>query len=130
MAKQPNIVYLTYEHTKASALRLFGDSSLSCPFTEAMAAKGVAFTKTYSTNPICTPSRTSVFTGVHPLVHQVTCHQHRAPYNLAQLSELLQQGGYYTAVAGHYEPERNLSRGWHEQVNFREAGPLRDRRAP
>ncbi|MBT4820556.1 MAG: sulfatase-like hydrolase/transferase [Lentisphaerae bacterium] len=33
-------------------------------------------------------------------------------------------GGYYTAVAGHYEPERNLSRGWHEQVPMHRRGPL------
>jgi arylsulfatase A-like enzyme len=63
-----------------------------------------------------------VFTGVHPLVHQVTCHQNRAPYNLPQLSELFQDSGYYTATVGHYEHDRGLTRGWHEQVSFQESG--------
>jgi arylsulfatase A-like enzyme len=65
-----------------------------------------------------------VHTGVYPLVHQVTCHQNRAPWNLPQLAELLQQRGYYTAVTGHYEDDRNLSRGWHEQSSFLERGKL------
>ena len=91
-----------------------------------MAAAGVTFTQAYSTNPICTPSRASVFTGVHPLVHQVTCHQNRAPHNLPQLSEILAENGYYTAVVGHYEYARDLNRGWHQQVYWRLEGHIRD----
>ena len=80
--RPPNIAYLMLEHTKASALGLLGSSPLRCPFIERMAAEGITFLDAYSTNPICTPSRTSVFTGVHPAVHQVTCHQNRARFRL------------------------------------------------
>ena len=65
-----------------------------------------------------------MMTGVYPLVHQVTCHQNSVPWNLVHMPELLQQAGYYTAVAGHYEPNRNLCRGWHEQIEYRDPGPL------
>ncbi len=58
-------------------------------------------------------------------VPQVTCHQNRAPWNLPQLSKMLSQNGYYTAIAGHYESNRNLTRGWHEAVSSDESGPLR-----
>lgn len=122
----PNIVYLMFDQAKASAMSFMGNSEISMPFCDRLAAKGWVFDEAYSAAPICTPSRASVHTGMFPQVHQVTCHQNRAPYNLPQLAELLQQAGYYTAAAGHYEPERNLCRGWHEQSPMHERGPLFD----
>ncbi len=121
---QPNIVYIMFDQAKASAMGYLGNEHVSTPFTDSLADRGWSFSQAYSASPICTPSRASVHTGVHPLVHQVTCHQNRAPANLPQLAELLTADGYYTGVAGHYEPERNLCRGWHEQVPMHERGPL------
>ena len=106
MSDRPNIVYLMTDQQKASACSVYGNRHVPCSFQERMAESGLAFTDAYAPSPICTPSRTSVFTGVHPLVHQVTCHQNRAPHNLPQLSELLMQHGYYTMVTGHYEQKR------------------------
>ena len=126
MNSQPNILYIMADQLKASATSIDGNDVVPCTFLEEMAAQGVAFSDAYSASSICTPSRTSVFTGVHPLVHQVTCHQNRAPHNLPQLSEILQDGGYYTAVIGHYEWARNLTRGWHEQMSYMQPGPLRE----
>lgn len=121
---RPNIVYLMFDQAKASAMGFLGNGHVATPFADSLARRGWCFGQAYSASSICTPSRASVHTGVHPLVHQVTCHQNRAPYNLPQLAELMASGGYYTAVAGHYEPERNLGRGWHEQVPMHERGPL------
>lgn len=122
--KKPNIVYMMFDQAKASAMSFLGNEHLQMPFCEHMADIGWVFENTFSASSICTPSRTSVHTGMYPSVHQVTCHQNRAPYNLPQLAELIQASGYYTAAAGHYEPERNLSRGWHEQAPMHERGPL------
>jgi len=121
---KPNIVYIMFDQAKASAMSFMGGKHDTTPFCKRLANEGWVFDEAYSAAPICTPSRASVHTGTFPQVHQVTCHQNRAPYNLPQLAELLQAGGYYTAAAGHYEPERNLSRGWHEQSPMHERGPL------
>jgi len=122
--ERPNIVYMMFDQAKASAMSFLGNTHLTMPFCERMAKLGWVFEQSYAASSICTPSRTSVHTGLYPSVHQVTCHQNRAPYNVPQLAELIQASGYYTAAAGHYEPERNLSRGWHEQSPMHERGPL------
>jgi arylsulfatase A-like enzyme len=114
------------DQLKASATSIHGNHAVPCAFLDEMTAEGVTFSDAYAASSICTPSRTSVFTGVHPLVHQVTCHQNRAPHNLPQLSEILQDTGYYTGVIGHYEWKRNLTRGWHEQISFMQPGPLHE----
>jgi arylsulfatase len=121
---QPNIVYVMFDQAKASAMSFMGNTDISLPTCDMLAERGWVFDQAYSAAPICTPSRASVHTGMFPQVHGVTCHQNRAPHNLPQLAEILQSGGYYTAAAGHYEPERNLCRGWHEQSPMHERGPL------
>ena len=121
---RPNIIYLMWDQARASALRIGGNRHMPAGLADELASRGITFTQAYSASSICTPSRTTVFTGVHPLVHQVTCHQNRAPYNLPQLSELLQKAGYFTAAFGHYEVDRNLTRGWHEQARHDETGDL------
>ncbi|NKB51110.1 MAG: sulfatase-like hydrolase/transferase [Rhizobiaceae bacterium] len=120
----PNIVYLMFDQAKTAAMSFMGNRDISLPFCDSLAEQGWVFDEAYAAAPICTPSRASVHTGMFPQVHQVTCHQNRAPHNLPQLAELLQAEGYYTAAAGHYEPERNLHRGWHEHSPMHERGPL------
>lgn len=124
--KRPNILYMMMDQQKASAASFLGNRLVPSLFMDSMAERGISFSQAYAPSSICTPSRTSVFTGVHPLVHQVTCHQNRAPYNLPQLSEILKDAGYYTGVIGHYEENRNLSRGWHEQVPMKEPGLIQE----
>ncbi|MDW7657464.1 MAG: sulfatase-like hydrolase/transferase [Bacillota bacterium] len=122
---RPNILFIMTDQQKASAAGgVYGSPIVQTPLLDRLAADGITFTQAYANSPICTPSRATMMTGVHPLVHQVTCHQNRMPHNLVQMPELLQQQGYYTAVCGHYERTRNLTRGWHEQVDFNEPGPL------
>ena len=120
----PNIVYLMFDQAKASAMSFMGNNEIDMPFCDMLAQSGWVFDHAYAPAPICTPSRASVHTGLYPQVHGATCHQNRAPSNIPQLAELMQAGGYYTAAAGHYEPERNLCRGWHEQSPMHERGPL------
>ncbi len=124
MNTRPNFLYLMTDQQKYSTLGVEIGKEKVSPFYDWGAKQGICFNQAFSPSPICTPSRTSVMTGVHPLVHGVTCHQNRAPFNLKQLPEFLSENGYYTAVCGHYERARNLTRGWHEQICVNEPGEL------
>ena len=126
MPDRPNIVLMMSDQQKASATSVYGNPHVPTPFMADMAREGIAFDDAYAASPISTPSRASMMTGVHPLVHQVTCHQNRAPYNLPQLAELLARAGYYNVAAGHYESTRNLSRGWHDHVSTDDRGPIHE----
>ena len=124
MKQRPNVVLLMTDQQKASATSVYGNPFVPCPFIDKMADRGLIFLDAYAPSSVCTPSRASMMTGVHPLVHQVTCHQNRAPYNLDQLPEILARNGYYTAVVGHYEYDRDLARGWHHQTHMWTRGPI------
>jgi len=98
---------------------VYGNDLTECPTTRQLASEGIAFRDAYVVSTICTPSRTSVMTGVHPLVHGVHCWQNKAPWNLPQLPELFAADGYYTAPAGHYEMGRGIGRGWVAGISSR-----------
>ena len=122
--KKPNILYIMSDQQKFSTLGLkIGETEVT-PFHNWAESEGISFNSAYSNSAICTPSRATVMTGVHPLVHGVTCHQNRAPFNLKQMPEILMENGYYTAASGHYERNRNLCRGYYEQVSHDEPGIL------
>lgn len=91
-----------------------------------MAREGLMFRDAYSVSAVCTPSRASLMTGVHPMVHQTTCVQNSLPWNLPQMAELFQRAGYFTAACGHHEMRRGLGRGWHEQIDQNAAGRYHD----
>lgn len=126
MTCRPNILLLMTDQQKASAMGAYGNPCVPSPFQDRLAREGIVFRDAYAVSPVCTPSRASLMTGVHSLVHQATCVQNCVPWNLPQLPELLQRAGYYTAACGHHEPRRGLGRGWHEQVDQNAAGPLHD----
>lgn len=116
--RPPHIIYLMADQLKASAMSLYGNRYSLTPTFERIAAQGVTFDNAHVQSPICTPSRASVMTGTYPLVHRVLCHQNHAPRNLPQLAELLAEQGYHCMVAGHYEAERSLTRGWHRALDW------------
>jgi len=125
MSHKPNIVYMMFDQLKASATGIAGAPNARTGFLDQMAGQGIAFTNAWSNSSICTPSRTSVMTGVHPLVHRCTCHQNRAPCSLRQIPEFLDRAGYYNVGAGHLEAYRNLVRGYHDLAPSDEVGALR-----
>ena len=42
------------------------------PHLESLAARGVRFTNAYAASPVCTPTRTSILTGLHPAATRIT----------------------------------------------------------
>ena len=118
--RKPNILFVVIEQQKASAAGCYGNPFVPTPVLNGLASNGILFENAFSCSSICTPARCSFLTGVHPLVHQCTCHQNRAPFNMPLLPEVLAGAGYFTGVIGHYERQRNLGRGFHEMVDFQD----------
>ena len=65
-AERPNILLLlTCQHT-IGHMGAYGYEHLSTPNMDSLARSGVRFTKSYSTSPLCAPSRASIHTGRMP----------------------------------------------------------------
>lgn len=65
----PNIVLIMTDQHQAEALSIAGNLNLSTPNLDKLATSGVRFENAYVTFPLCSPSRSSMFTGQMP--HQL-----------------------------------------------------------
>lgn len=66
---RPNIVLIMTDQHQAEALSIAGNLELSTPNLDKLAKSGVRFENAYVTFPLCSPSRSSMFTGQMP--HQL-----------------------------------------------------------
>ena len=64
---RPNILLVTTDQQSASAMSCAGNEDLHTPAMDRLAEEGVLFRHAYTTNPLCTPCRGSLFTGMMPL---------------------------------------------------------------
>jgi uncharacterized sulfatase len=64
-ALRPNILWLTSED-HGPHMGCYGDKLAVTPNVDALAAKGLLYTKCWSNAPVCAPARTTIITGMYP----------------------------------------------------------------
>jgi arylsulfatase A-like enzyme len=96
---RPNILWLTYEDTSPEFIGCYGNETAKTPFIDFMAAEGVRFTSAYSTNSVCSPSRSALITGVK--TYKLGTGNHRSNYPIPNyikgFPKYLKDAGYYTS---------------------------------
>jgi len=66
---RPNIIIVTTDQQRTDTLGCYGSTFTDTPNLDALAAQGARFDRAYCSNPVCTPSRASIFTGLYPSRH-------------------------------------------------------------
>lgn len=66
MKKRPNILWIMTDQQSAHMLGCGGNSYVQTPNLDALARQAVRFERAYCANPVCLPSRFSLFTGLYP----------------------------------------------------------------
>lgn len=107
----PNLLFLITDQQQAATVA--PGSPCLTPNLDALAARGARFTRCYAANPICSPSRASLFTGLLPHSHGMVDVTHAVPAYRAELQDglamwpqTLQAAGYHTAYFGKWHVER------------------------
>lgn len=68
-----NLALLLMDQTRADMLGCYGHKVVSTPNMDKLASDGMRFNNAYCASSVCTPSRTSLFTGKMPSHHGVMC---------------------------------------------------------
>jgi len=100
VAEQPNILWICTDQQRADTIGALGNSHINTPHLDALAAQGVAFTRAYCQNPVCTPSRASFLTGRYPRTTRCRQNGQAMPATEKLISRLLANAGYTCGLAG------------------------------
>lgn len=99
-AAGPNIVLFLTDQQRRDSLGCYGADWVQTPNLDRLAAEGARFDRCYVNNPICTPSRSSIWTGRELPGHGVYRLYDCLPRDQIHFPERLRDAGYRTALYG------------------------------
>ncbi|MEM7127509.1 MAG: sulfatase-like hydrolase/transferase [Chloroflexota bacterium] len=130
--RRPNFLWINTHDLSAWHLGCYGDAYATTPNLDQLAAEGIRYTNAFTAGPICSPSRTSIFTGMHPTT--LGTHHHRSfairPDHVRLLPQYLTDAGYIstqinTDINTYIEPDE-----WAHYLNPEEFWEKRDEHKP
>ncbi len=111
----PNIVLFMTDQLRRDALGCYGNEICRTPNLDRLASEGIQFKQAYTVSPVCSPSRTSLMTGLYPHNHGVMINTHIAPawcrglsIDVPTFSERLKRAGYVLDYAGKWHVHQDI----------------------
>jgi N-sulfoglucosamine sulfohydrolase len=99
---RPNLLFILAEDIGPD-LGCYGTPLVRTPHLDALAARGVRYTRTFTTAPVCSASRSALMTGMYQT--SIGAHNHRTwqahkpalPEGVRTLTDYFRAAGYFTA---------------------------------
>jgi len=136
--RKPNLLFIWTDEQRADTMAVYGNMKIHAPNLNKLAAESVVFEKAYVTQPVCTPNRSAVMTGLWPQMSGCTKNNVPLPAEVPCLPEMLNDPDYRTAYMGkwHLGDEIFAQHGFEEWVSMEDgysshyrAGRDRDKRS-
>lgn len=95
-----NILFVITDQQSQTAMSAARNPYVRTPAMDSLAAEGVCFSESYSTYPVCSPARSSLFTGRMP--HETGVRVNGLPIapGIPTMGEIFRAAGYHTVYAG------------------------------
>lgn len=100
MSASPNLLVILADQLRRDALAIYGDPNVETPHIDALAKRGVCFTRANSTSPICVPFRFSLMTGEYAHTRWVPGIEWCMSPAETTLADAFEAAGYRTAYIG------------------------------
>ncbi|HHT25908.1 MAG TPA: sulfatase-like hydrolase/transferase [Firmicutes bacterium] len=123
MRRQPNIILITTDQQRTDSLQCYGSSFTCTPAANRLADEGVLLERAYCADPVCTPARVSLLSGLQVSRHGAWNVGVKTNPSLSLLSHRLKSAGFATHYIGkmHLQPfgaERSLEATKHWEQRF------------
>lgn len=105
MENRPNILLITSDQQHFDTLGIV-NPKVKTPNLDRLAREGTHFTRAYCNSPVCSPSRSTVITGMYPSWHGCWNLGTKLPEHVPTVGDVFQQHGYATSLIGkaHFQP--------------------------
>lgn len=120
MSNRPNILLITSDQQHWDTIGAF-QPEISTPNLDRLAQQGTTFGRAYCPNPTCTPSRSSIITGMYPSQHGAWTLGTKLLEDRHTVGEDFSKAGYQTSLIGkaHFQPLKST-----EEYDSKEAYPV------
>jgi len=95
-----NVLFINTDQQRADTLGCYGNSRVQTPHLDSLAERGTIFTSCYVTQPVCSPCRSSMVTGLFPNATTVVDNNIPLPPDRFAWPRALHDAGYRTAYIG------------------------------
>ena len=100
MTKRPNILFICTDQQRGDSLGCTGATWAVTPNLDRLASEGALFENCYVQNPVCSPSRASLFTGKYPSNHGLYANGVPLPEGQHMFTRTLADAGYDCGMIG------------------------------
>ncbi len=116
--RKRNLVIFLPDQQRADTLACYGNGKVHAPNLNKLASESVVFNRAYVTQPVCSPSRASLMTGLWPHATGCTNNGFALDRGLATLPELIGDN-YRAGYVGkwHLREQPPTQRGFHEWIS-------------
>ncbi|MFH1719976.1 MAG: sulfatase-like hydrolase/transferase [Planctomycetota bacterium] len=120
---QPNILLVMTDQQFANGMScVMGEKYIHTPNIDSIAADGMRFTRAYCSNPLCVPSRSSMFTGRFPHKHGKQTNATKPSLDTGEfptMGTVLRRAGYATGYCGkwHLPYAKDVQEGGFEMTS-------------
>jgi arylsulfatase A-like enzyme len=123
--RRTNVVFILTDNQAAWTLGCYGNPDIRTPNIDRLAAEGTLFTRCFSSNAVCSPTRATYLTGLLPSQHgihsylraggdQTGLNAHCTIAEFRSLPQILSDAGYVCGLSGKWHLGGNLT----PQVGF------------
>jgi len=99
-ADKPNLLFIWTDEQRADTMSVYGNSKIHAPNLNKLTAESVVFRNAYVSQPVCTPSRSTVMTGLLPHTNGCTANNIPLPKEIPCFPEIISDAEYRTGYFG------------------------------
>src|SRR3954454_17825383 len=110
-ARRPNVVLIMTDNHGAWTLGCYGNKDIRTPNIDRLAAQGMRFTHSFSSNTVCSPTRATFLTGLIASQHGIHCYLRKNEFQVGPqarnliadfdtLPSILARRGYRCGLVG------------------------------
>lgn len=117
--KRPNILFIFTDEQRYDTMAAYGNAVIETPNLDRLAAQSTVFEQAYVTQPVCTPSRSTLLTGLWPHTNGCTANNIPLRAETPCLPQMLPDG-YATCYDGkwHLGDEIFAQHGFDEWISI------------
>ena len=123
---RPNLLFILTDEQRHDTLRAYGNDAIQTPHLDRLAGEGVVFKRAYVSQPVCSPARSTILTGLWPHQSGVTMNNISLRKETRTLPELLDDPLYRSVFMGkwHLGSELEAQHGFDDWVSIEDGYTL------